>query len=221
MQIRNKILKVEPLNWRAFKFIQTDRFKHFPEELATRLRESMVRNNFIETFKVWQDKKDIYCLDGFHRCMILRELEGQGYEIPEKLPCEFIECKDKSEAAKLVLVYSSSYATINKDVLQEFVENFDLNIDALGDELNLQFGLTHDLEDEDSPAGESQAEYPIVPKFSERYDYVVIFCKNEIDFTNLCEQMKLRQEKNYKNSNVGMGRVITYEKFMERWNSRS
>ena len=180
----------------------------------------MVQNHFIETFKVWKNGKDIYCLDGFHRCRVLKDLEAAGYSIPQKFPCEFIDCADRSEAAKLVLVYSSSYTTINKDDLQEFVTEHNLDIDSLGDELNLSFGRLLDDEQADLAVTE-QPEYPIVPRFSERYDYVVIFCKNDIDFTNLAQLMQLRTEKSMKNSGVGIGRVLTYERFMELWKSRS
>lgn len=220
MEIQNRIVKVLPVEWRKFRFMQTPKFKHFPAELETRLRESMVNNHFLQTFKVWEHKGELYCLDGFHRCLVLRQLEERGYTIPDKLPGEFIDCKNKSEAAKLVLVYSSTYATVNKSELHEFIIENKLNVDALSDEINLQFSSMMNRAFDDDDEEKIEPEYPIVPKFSEKYDYVVVFCKNDIDFTNLVQLLKLETTKSYKNEAVGISRVITYDQFMSAWKSR-
>lgn len=219
MEIKNRILRTEPTDWRKFKFLQTDRFKEFPDELRNRLRESIVRNHFLETFKVWQDGKDIFCLDGFHRCLILKELEASGYKVPARLPAEFIDCKNRNEAAKLVLIYSSAYAEVRRSSLAGYISEFDLDLDELMDELNLSFS---DREDDFEAEGneEENCEYPIVPRFSERYDYVLIFCKNEIDYNNLAELLGLQKEKSYKSQTVGTGKVLTYDRFMSVWNNK-
>lgn len=63
-------------------------------------------------------------------------------------------------------------------------------------------------------------EYPIEQVFSEKYDYVIIFCRNEIDFTKLRTIFDLKPKQSYKSSEVGVGRVVTFEEFEELWNSR-
>jgi len=222
VEIRSKILKIEEVEWRKFKFLQTDKLKHFPVEYESKLRESMIANHFVMSFKVWAHKDDLYCLDGFHRCRILRQLEERGYKVPEKLPGEFIECKNKAEAAKLVLIFSSFYTEVSKPDLSAFILEHGLNVDQLSEELNLQFsrGLGIDGDEEGSDS-RSNPEYPIVPKFSEAYDYVLIFSKNAVDFANLCQVLCLETEKSYKNTAVGVSRVLTYDEFMERWRSRA
>ena len=221
MEIKNRILKIEPVEWRQFKFIQTARFKHFPPDMESRLRESIIANHFLETFKVWEHKGEIYCLDGYHRCLILRQLEERGYVVPDKLPGEFIDCKNKAEAAKLVLIYSSAYATVNKSELHVFIGEHSLDVDQLGEEINLQFSSMMNRASEDDDEEAIEPEYPIVPKFSEKYDYVLVFCKNDIDFTNLCQVLRLETQKSYKNEAVGISRVLTYDEFMSAWKSRS
>jgi hypothetical protein len=220
MEIKNRVVKTEPAEWRAFKFIQTSKFKHFPPDLESRLRESMVNNHFLETFKVWEHKGELYCLDGYHRCLILRQLEERGYSVPDKLPCEFIDCKTKAEAAKLVLIYSSAYATVNKSELHLLIDEHKLNLDALSEEINLQFSSIMSRSEEDEEAEAGPPEYPIVPKFSEKYDYVLVFCKNDIDFNNLCQILRLETTKSYKNEAVGISRVLTYDQFMSVWKSK-
>jgi hypothetical protein len=91
MDIKNKIIKSEPAEWKKFKFLQTDKFKQFPEEDKQKLRKSIIENNFIEAFKIWEDKKTIYCLDGFHRILIFEELEAEGIKIPEKLQSDWFQ----------------------------------------------------------------------------------------------------------------------------------
>lgn len=217
MEIKNRVLKVEPVEWRQFKFIQTVKFKHFPPDLEARLRESMISNHFLETFKVWEHKGEIYCLDGYHRCLILRQLEERGYAILDKLPAEFIDCKSKREAAKLVLIYSSAYATVNKGELHSLIAEYNLDVDSLSEEINLQFSSMMTGGEEGTDEERVEPEYPIVPKFSEKYDYVLVFCKNDIDFTNLCQLLSLETEKSYKNQAVGISRVITFDQFMNSW----
>jgi hypothetical protein len=221
MNIKNKILKTEPAAWRSFKFIQTDKLKRFPPELEARLRESIIANDFVMSFKVWAHKRELYCLDGFHRCLILKQLEERGYKVPELLPAEFIECKNKREAAKLVLIYSSHYAEISKADLNAFILEHGLSLDQLSDELNLLFTKGSGIqgnEDEELPEGEP--DYPIEAKFSEEYDYVLIFSKNSVDFANLVQTLKLETKKSYKNTAVGVSRVLSYDQFMQLWRSR-
>ena len=221
MEIRSKILKIEEVEWRKFKFLQTDKLKHFPPELESRLRESMIGNHFVMSFKVWESKGELFCLDGFHRCKILRQLEERGYKVPEKLPGEFIECKNRAEAAKLVLVFSSSYTEISKPDLNAFILEHGLKLDQLSEELNLQFSRTLGPEgDEEGSDSRGNPEFPIVPRFSERYDYLLVFCKNEVDFANLSQLLKLETQKSYKNTAVGISRVLGYDRFMQLWRNR-
>lgn len=62
--------------------------------------------------------------------------------------------------------------------------------------------------------------YPIVPKFDEKYDYVMIFCKSEMDFTWLRNTLNVERKKDYKNNNLGECRVIDvkeFQKLVEEW----
>lgn len=138
-EIKNKILKSEPVAWKQFKFLQSGKLKHFPADLGDKLRESMIKNHFAEAFKVWQHGKDLYCLDGFHRCLILKELESQGYKIPQLLTGEFINCRNRQEAARLILVYSSQYTTINRSALADFMNENSVSADDMSREINLLF----------------------------------------------------------------------------------
>lgn len=57
-------------------------------------------------------------------------------------------------------------------------------------------------------------EYPIAAKLNERYDYVMIVCENETDFAYLQTITGAQQERSYKNSHIGLGRVVPFRAFM-------
>lgn len=137
IEIKNRIIKTELVSWKDFLFIQYKSFKNITAEDMQRLKNSIIKNDFIETFKIWQNGKELYCLDGFHRCKAFEELAKEGYKIPAKFPADFIKCKNKKEAAKLVLIYSSFYAKISKTGLDEFLQIQDLNLDEFKSEINL------------------------------------------------------------------------------------
>jgi DNA modification methylase len=81
----------------------------------------------IEFFKVWENNNELFCLDGYHRCLVLKQLEKDGYKIPEKFNADFMECKNKKHAAKLVGIYSSIYARVTEQGLYQFIHDHDLD----------------------------------------------------------------------------------------------
>lgn len=122
--ITDKIIKSDFVNWRNLEIIQPKGFKELSKPAYQKLRNSIIENNFVESFKVWDNGKT-YLLDGVHRCKVLDILDGEGYDIPDKFRADFIECKDKKQAKKMILVYSSRYAKLLEEGLYEFVQDLD------------------------------------------------------------------------------------------------
>ncbi len=145
MQIVSQIIKQSLVNWKSLKWLQSSKLKDIGEHGITKLKNSLKENNFVQPFNVWEDSKGvIWILDGHHREKALTQLEAEGYEIPEMLPANFIECSDKKAAAKMVLLYSSIYAKITNEGLGEFLDDFDLDISNLINEIDLPgLGLEH------------------------------------------------------------------------------
>ena len=137
MKITDKIIKSELIPWRSMKFLQPDGFKDLTKPAYTKLRQSILNNHFVESFKVWQDKKTIFCLDGFHRVKVLHELVKEGHEVPDAFRADFLNCQDKKEASKLVLIYSSVYASVTQEGLYEFANLQDLDISVVKDEIDI------------------------------------------------------------------------------------
>lgn len=127
-QITSKILKTANIKWRELKFIQQDNFKEWIDNGNQKLIDSILKYQFADPFKVWQDGDTLYCLDGKHRTLDLEHISKMpNINVPEELPATFIDCKDKKEAAELVLVYSSHYARITEQGLIDFTEGMIIN----------------------------------------------------------------------------------------------
>lgn len=136
-KIISKVIKTEQITWSELKFVQDDNFKEWVGNGDKKLMESILKYQFIDPFKVYEENGVLYCLDGKHRFLDLKKALENGVDIPEKLPATFIDCENMKEAAELVLVYSSHYATITQQGLLDFVSKFDLNFPEMTNLLNI------------------------------------------------------------------------------------
>ncbi len=122
-EIKNRIKAQKLVKWRECTWLQNDNLKELSPENFEKLKNSLSNNNFIQPFNIWVDGKNkMWILDGHHRQKAMQELEAEGVKIPVKLPAVIIDCKNKKEAAKLVLLYSSKYADMTEHGLKEFLE---------------------------------------------------------------------------------------------------
>jgi hypothetical protein len=137
----SRIIKTELISWQKLRFLQQDNFKELPTEAKAKLKASIIANEFAQPFYVWDDAGSLFCLDGKHRVLILEELIAEGHAIPELLPATFISCVNKKEAAKLVLIYSSVYARITEEGLNEFMQLYEFEMEAIKMETSIA-GLT-------------------------------------------------------------------------------
>ncbi len=172
--VSTRIIKNELVDWSALKYIQQENFKDWTLEAKQKLKTSIIQNQFAQPFYVWKDPAsgDIYCLDGRHRTLIMQELVKEGYEIPALLDAIFIDCKDKKEAARMVLLYSSVYAKITENGLFDFAKMYELDFSDLNEGFELpDMDMSHMLgarEENDIPdiIPQSLSEKFIVPPFS-------------------------------------------------------
>ncbi len=173
--LASRILKTELILWQELLFIQNEDFKDLPTGAMQKLKNSIIQNDFAQPFYVWFNRDDnrIYCLDGRHRSLAMEELIKEGIQIPEQLPATFLNCKNKKEAAKFVLMYSSIYATITESGLQSFTELYDIafaeieNLISLPEMDSLQLADIFANDDNTSDIiPQSLSEKFIVPPFS-------------------------------------------------------
>lgn len=70
-----------------------------------------------------------------------------------------------------------------------------------------------DFEKQFNAVTNADVPYPLVPKFSEKYDAVIIVSKNTIDTTFLENALKIGKAHSYKNSRTGKAMIIDVDHF--------
>jgi DNA modification methylase len=137
-KVKNRVIKTEDIKWREAKWLQNQNLKDLDEEGMEKLKTSLVENSFVMPFHIWEETEtNRWILDGHHREKALKALEADGVQVPELLPATFIDCENKQAAAKLVLIYSSIYAKITNQGLNDFLELFDIQLEEFKGEIDL------------------------------------------------------------------------------------
>ncbi len=123
-EVKSRIIKSEKFQWQKAKWLQNENLKECDDASFQKLANSIKKYSFIQPFNVWEDTENgiIWILDGHHRQKTLQNLLNEGTQIPELLDGNFLDCENKKEAAELVLVYSSQYATMTQIGLTDFLE---------------------------------------------------------------------------------------------------
>lgn len=129
--MENRVLKTELIAWQELNDLQPKGLKIDTNTAA--LKTSLQKHGFSLPFYGWRDAKGkIWIIDGHTRKTVLKELISEGVEVPELLPCTFIDAKDKKEAVKLLLeVYNQRQNQIDQFVMQVFVEEYDIPIEEV------------------------------------------------------------------------------------------
>lgn len=127
-KISSRVIETKMIDWQSIQFLTLIDFKKISDKDYTKLRASIIQNNFIEPLIVWyQAETDIiFCLNGKYRIDCLKELLNDGYKVPDLLPAAFIKCNNRKEAAHLQLLYSTVYARYDMDSLFDFIDSFEL-----------------------------------------------------------------------------------------------
>lgn len=139
----------------------------------------------------------------------------------------------RKDAAKKLLQINSQYARINPETT--LLETLSFTVDEVDDLLARisidDFGIDlyrdrsedpfEGFEEEASRHTNENCLYPLVPKFSEKYDAILIVSDNAIDTAHLEEILRIERAQTYKEIiDHGKGMVITARRFFELWNSR-
>lgn len=112
MQIAVKVETGFSCDWRNIEALQPEGFKGQTANEKETLKNSIVKNGFHDAFDVWQHDGRLLSIDGVHRKIALLELAEEGYEIPEQLPCTYVDAKDETEAATIILSRNSQHSHI-------------------------------------------------------------------------------------------------------------
>jgi ParB-like chromosome segregation protein Spo0J len=86
--MENKIIKQELVDWKSLKPFQPADLKKQTKGQLEKIKESFKNNGFKSPFLVWEEKENIWVLDGHTRIPALKLLEDEGVIIPVKLKPE-------------------------------------------------------------------------------------------------------------------------------------
>lgn len=171
------------------------------------IRKSIRENGFLEPIhvNVHPDRHGII-IAGHRRVEVLKEL---GYT---KVPV--IEHNVDEEKEKELNVLFNSGGEFDKEKL-----NFLFTAEQLEELGKSRFIIKQDDEyvKKLNSITNADAEMPIVPKFSEKYLSIVIFCENELDYNYMRNVLRLDRRKDFKNTRVAETQVITAKDFQKIW----
>jgi hypothetical protein len=118
--------------------------------------KSLIKYGLNFPFFVWHDAGVNYCLDGHCRKIALRQLQDQGYKIPD-VPVVYIYAKNKEEAVQKLLRHNSRYGIMTEDSVLQFIGKMPVELSeiAIPDMENIQFaGMPENLDrmfDQEAP----------------------------------------------------------------------
>jgi hypothetical protein len=122
----NKIIKSGYVKWKELIPFQNENFKEMSKDEFAKLEKSFTKNGSLMAWTIWESGNKKYLLDGVGRKLLYEEKEKQGLKPPDKVYCNYLDLKNKKEAAKAVLILSSQYRRITKEGLLEFTTLNDL-----------------------------------------------------------------------------------------------
>lgn len=140
-------------------------------------------------------------LSGHQRCELYAANGLGDYEVDVRTAIRKLTDKELRE---VMMIENSHAGEFDIEMLKQEFESF-VDLKSFGLDLS---ELDKQLNEVAHPGAEQAAELPVVAKFSEKYDAIVIVCSNEIDFNHLSEKLNLDKAKCYKSSKIGMTNVI-------------
>jgi len=179
------------------------------EEEKQAIRASIKRFGLVDPIIVNKhpDRENII-IGGHQR---VKEAKAIGYT---QVPCVFVELSLDLERELNVRLNKNTGHFDEGMLSMHFTREFLKEVGFKDKELS--FFLT-EYEKQFNSVNNSNCEMPIVPKFSEKYDAVIIVSTNSIDTSFLETALKIDTARSYKNSRTGKAMVITVEQFKEAW----
>ena len=184
-----------------------------PRKISAKQREDIKRSlenfGFVQPLVVntHPDRLNIV-IGGNQRLKIAKAM---GYE---QAPCIEVELDEQKEK-ELNLRLNKNQAEFDFKMLTDFFDkSFLLDVGFDTKEIG---SIESEFEEKFKAITDENCEMPIVPQFNEKYDSIIIFCNNELDFNWIRNVLQLERSKDYKNSRIGEAHVLTVQQFQEIW----
>lgn len=173
------------------------------------IKKSLTEFGFVTPLvvNINEDRKNIL-VGGNQRLKIAKSM---GFKT---VPCVEVDLDEEREK-ELNIRLNKNTAEFDYDLLKEFFER-DFLFDVGFTESEIGKTLS-EYEEKLAEFDNDNCEMPIVQKFNERYNSVLIFSNNEMDFNWLRNVLDLKRKKDYKNTRIGETLVITVQEFQKIW----
>ena len=125
---------------------------------------------------------------------------------------------NNEQKSEFIIKDNNSFGDWDVDLLaNQYEKDFLLKMGM--EEKELGFFMDQ-FEEEFYKVDDTNAELPIVAKFSEGYTAVMIFCDNEMDQNWLRNVLKLKKSRDYKTERIKETSVITVKEFQKLWKDK-
>jgi hypothetical protein len=166
MKIDVKIKKMERVPWESIQDLQPMDLKN--DYHSEKIKQSILKHNYASPIHVWDDNGQLYAVDGHLRMDLLKELKGEGVNIPDKLPVVFLDLPDRETAVKYLLeVFNTKSNPINQDSLNKWMEELDVTLEELDvsmDDLHVEIEDNIDDYADDDLSKDNESAMPKKPK---------------------------------------------------------
>jgi len=223
--IEDRILKSALVDWRKIEFLQPDDFKELDRKAYMKLKNSIVNNEVVDTFNVWEETipetsgygSKLWGLDGLHRCRMLEILDGEGFKVKKKYRANFIDCRDKKDAFAMVFLFSSVYAKTQQDGLFQMIQAAGLSVVEILEIADIPYVDINKVGGE--IAEDRAAEVEFTKELLLEHNYIVLYFDNPMDWKVALDKFGLKNVKDLiprKMQPTGVGRVIEGKKWLDR-----
>ncbi len=180
--------------------------RRMSEEDRMEITESIRKFGFVDIVIVNRNPERYNIIVGGHQRVTIAKEELGHIEVP----CIFVNL-NLEEEKELNMRLNKNTGRWDYDKLQNFFTVEWLKGVGWKDS-ELTF-FQSEFEKKFNKINNQNCDMPIVPKFSEKYDAVIIISKNSIDTAFLETALKIDKEKSYKNSRTGKAMIIDVEHF--------
>lgn len=183
--------KLKPAEYNPRKLEEFDRKE---------IKKSLEKYGFVEnTIVNMHEGREYTIIGGHQRIEIAKNL---GFT---EVPCVFMDL-DLDGEKELNVRLNKNGGKFDNDLLRKYFDK-EFLLNSGFKEKELDFFLSK-FEEKFNSYSNKNCEMPIVPKFSEEYDAVIIISRNSIDSIYLKTLFNIEREKCYKCSRVGEAMII-------------
>lgn len=170
------------------------------------IKASLEKFGFVEPIIVNKNPDRLNVIVGGHQRVTVAK-EELGYT---EVPCVFVNLTMKEEK-ELNVRLNKNQGRWDYEALQEYFDKDWLKeLGFLDSELSF---WVSDFQKKFESITNKNCDLPIIPKFSEKYDCVIILSDNVTDTAYLKTRLGVQKCQSYKNTRTGEGMVITVDQF--------